>query len=91
MLTIGDLFSAGSPSSYSGYLDEIRITKGQGLYTSTFTQTAIEFPDPSLDGTLYGKFLTSGKAFPPIQSANLGNAKPRAWQPFENLTTKVPK
>lgn len=73
-------------------IDEIRITKGVARYIgSSYTPPTGAFPDSGAPagGTVYGKFLDAGGVFSPIQSANLGNAKPRLYQPFENHTVKV--
>jgi hypothetical protein len=85
--TVNFNFSLGSENCVSMTLDRVSnrlIALGTRGSISTFGNSGI----PS-GGPLYGKFLTSGQGFAPIQSANLGNAKPRLWQPQENLTIKV--
>lgn len=85
-------YKPGFGSASMDIMDEIRITKGVARYTGNFTPPTAPFDGGASAGPpVYGKFLTSGQAFPPIQSANLGNTKPRFWQPHENLTVKVPK
>lgn len=85
---------------WPGQIDDFRITKGLGRYPQNFKPVRVAFanlvcpappPPPTTGGSVYGKFIDSGRVFKPVQSANLGNAKPRVWQPSENMTIKVPK
>lgn len=39
-------YAGGASYSYTGYLDDIRITKGVGRYTADFTAPTAEFDDP---------------------------------------------
>ena len=98
--TAGDFLWVGASANsniqstwFNGYLDEMRITKGIARYTADFLPCTCPFPDtiPGIaGGTIYGKFVDA-LAFAPIQSTNLGVAKPRVWQPLDFYTTKVPK
>lgn len=43
--TIGKYLSGGSTQPFTGYMDEVRITKGVARYTSGFTPPASAFPN----------------------------------------------
>lgn len=43
-LRVGTTGNAGYPLALNGYIDELRITKGVGRYTSSFTVQTSEFP-----------------------------------------------
>lgn len=78
----------------SGWIDELRYTVGFARYTgASYTPDVAAYGDTLCppDGSFYGKFVNTGQAFRAIQSSNLGNAKPRVFQPFENETIKVPQ
>ncbi len=43
VLAVGAIINGGSP--FNGYIDELRITKGVGRYTGTYTPAAVAFPN----------------------------------------------
>ena len=47
-LTIGASLATSYTQPLNGYIDDLRITKGVGRYTSSFTPTAAAFPDTDI-------------------------------------------
>lgn len=42
-LTVGSILFVGFEYYFKGYMDEVRLTKGEALYTSNFTAPTAEF------------------------------------------------
>jgi len=83
---IGGDVAASSETSFKGFIDELRITKGIARYTSTFTAPTAAFLDtgPTLD-------LSSGNTFVHAPSANVAYAfaNPPASGTAIDFTLKV--